>query len=103
LRHLSCVLAARLAPFRCDRIHPVLARCLASRSQPRAQRIAKPAEPLTYAAWKARAVEIMGGRAGIMPECEWKRACVTGMTPDAAAALAETYRTNMTAADRSRR
>jgi hypothetical protein len=50
----------------------------------------KRAEPLTYAAWKARAVEIMGGRAGIMPEREWKRAYITNMTLDDAAKLAET-------------
>jgi hypothetical protein len=35
-----------------------------------------------------------------MRETEWKRAFITGMSPDDAAKLAETYRSNMTAADR---
>ena len=64
---------------------------------------AKPAEPLTHAQWKARAVEIMGGRAGTMPEREWKRAYITNMTAKDAAALAETYKRNTMAADPKRR
>jgi len=60
-------------------------------------------ESLTYAVWKARAVEIMGGRAGTMRESAWKRAYITNMTPDDTAKLAETYKRNTVAADPKRR
>ena len=38
-----------------------------------------------------------------MPEREWKRSYITGMTPDDAAKLAETYKRNTMAADPKRR
>ena len=59
--------------------------------------------PLTYAQWKAAAVEIMGGRAGTMAERHWNRAYITGVTPEDVAKLAETYRTNTVAADKRKR
>ena len=57
----------------------------------------------SYAAWKAAAVELMGGRAGTMPEREWKRSFIVGLDPERVAALAETYRRNTVAADRKRK
>jgi hypothetical protein len=68
------------------------------------RRPSQPAEaPLSYPQWKARAVEIMGGRPGTMRESAWKREFITGATPEEAAALAATYRRNTMAADRKRK
>ena len=61
------------------------------------------AKPLTYAEWKAAAVEIMGGRAGTMPGREWKRSYVTGLDPESVAKLAETYKRITVAADPKRK
>jgi hypothetical protein len=45
----------------------------------------------------------MGGRPGTMPEREWKRAFITGTSPEDAAKLADTYKRNAVAADRKRK
>ena len=64
---------------------------------------AKSAAPTSLAEWKARAVSVMGGRAGTMPHREWRRLFVLGTTAEDAAKIAETYRQNTGAADRKRR
>jgi hypothetical protein len=44
---------------------------------------AKPSgKALSFPDWKAAAVKFMSGRAGTMPEREWKRAFISGMPPD---------------------
>ena len=52
---------------------------------------------------EARAVvTLLGGRPGIMPQREWGRLFVIGTSPEDAAKVAETYRQNTQAADRTR-
>jgi hypothetical protein len=58
---------------------------------------------LVYAEWKAKALTLLGSRAGTMPERKWKRAFVAGMSPDEAAALTATNRRNVVVVDSRRR
>jgi hypothetical protein len=60
----------------------------------------KGSAPPSYAAWNARAVALMRRP---MPEREWKRMFIAGLTPEDAARQAETYWHNATVADRTRR